>query len=119
MDGVREAIILEMDNLRITNKRAFIGLKTYEITDISSVSLAERNRSPAADKVFVILSLLCLVIGILSCVAALSIRFVSITQDFFGWPRINVHLLFCTGTANCAKKWQHGIRAFKRFLGSM
>ena len=94
MDGVRETIILEMDNIRITNNRAFIGLKTYEIADIRSVSLAEMNRSPAAGKALVIVSLLCSVIGILSCVAALSIRFVSITQDFSGLPRINVHLLF-------------------------
>ena len=94
MDQVRETIILEMDNIRITNNRAFMGLKTYQIADIRSVSLVERNRSPAAGKVLVILSLLCLVIGTLSCMAALSIRFITMIQDYSDWPRINVHFLF-------------------------
>ena len=94
MDQVPETIILEMENTRITNIRAFIGWKSYEIADIRSVSLAERDLRPAAGKALVIVSLLCLVIGILSCVAALSIRVISITQDFSGLPRIIVHFLF-------------------------
>jgi uncharacterized integral membrane protein len=94
MNGVRETIILEMDNIRITNIRAFIGWKTYELADIRSVSLTEKNGSPTAGKASMIVSLICLVIGILSCVAALSIRFISITQDFSGLPQIIVHLLF-------------------------
>jgi hypothetical protein len=94
MDQVRETIILEMENTRITNIRAFIGWKSYEIADIRSVDLAEKNLGAAARKPLVIVSLLCIVIGILFCVAASSIRFISITQDFFGLPRIIMHLLF-------------------------
>ena len=92
MDDVRETIILETDNIRITNIRAFIGWKTYEIANIMSASWGEKNLSPAAGKA--VLMLISLVIGILSCLAALSIRFVSMMQDFSDWPRINVHFLF-------------------------
>jgi len=35
-----------------------------------------------------------LVIGILSCVAALSIRFIAMIGNFWGWPQINLHFLF-------------------------
>jgi len=60
MDNVCETIILEMDNIRITNVRAFIGWKTYEIADIMSASLAEKNPSPAAGEAHLIVSLLAL-----------------------------------------------------------
>ena len=94
MDGVSETIILETDNVRITNRKAIIGWKTYEIANIVSTSLEEKNRSQVAGKALVIISLILFVIGILSCLAALSIRFISMIQDFSDWPRINVHFLF-------------------------
>jgi hypothetical protein len=94
MDDVSETIILETDNIRITNRKVMVGLKTYEISKIRSVSLEEKNLSSVAGKTLVIISLITFVIGILSCLAALSIRFISIIQDFADWPRINVHFLF-------------------------
>lgn len=94
MDQVHETIILEMENVRITNVRAFIGWKTYEIADIRSVSLTEMNQSPVSSKALVAISLVSLVIGILFCVAVLSIPFITMLQEFSGLPRINAHLLF-------------------------
>lgn len=94
MDDLRETIILETDNIRITDRRAFIGWKTFEIADIMSASLEDKNPSPAARKAQLIVSLLALVIGILSCVAALSIRFIAMIGNFWGWPQINLHFLF-------------------------
>lgn len=94
MDDLRETIMLETDNIRITDRRAFIGWRTYEIADIRSVSFDERNLSPASRKAIIIVSLLCLVIGILSCLAALSTHVIGIVVDLWGWPRINVHFLF-------------------------
>jgi hypothetical protein len=96
MDDLRETITLETDNIRITDRRAFIGWRTYEIADIRSVSLDERNLSPASRKAVIVVSLLCLIIGILSCLAALSIRVIGIVEDLWGWPRINLHFLFAT-----------------------
>jgi uncharacterized integral membrane protein len=93
MDDLSETIILETDNIRITNRKAMVGWKTYEISKIMSVSLEEKNLSSVAGKSLVIISLITLVIGILSCLAALSIRFISVIQDFSDWPRINVHFL--------------------------
>ena len=43
MDDVSETIILETDNIRITNRKAIIGLKTYEIASIGPVSLEEKT----------------------------------------------------------------------------
>jgi hypothetical protein len=94
MNQVHETIILEIENVRITNVRAFIGWKTYEIADVRSVSLTEMNQSPASSKAFVAISLVSLVIGILFCLAALSIPFITMLQEFSGLPRINAHLLF-------------------------
>lgn len=94
MDQVHEIIILEIENVRITNVRAFIGWKTYEIADIRSVSLTEMNQSPASSKALVAISLVSLVIGIPFCVASLSIPFITILQEFSGLPRIYAHLLF-------------------------
>lgn len=94
MDQVHETIILEIENVRITNVRAFIGWKTYEIADIRSVSWTEMNQSPASSKALVAISLASLVIGILFCLAALSIPFITILQEFSGLPRMNAHLLF-------------------------
>lgn len=94
MNDAREIIILETDNIRITDRRAFIGWRAYEIAEIRSVSFDERNLSPTSQKAVIIVSLLCLVIGILSCLAALSIRVIGIVENLWGWPRINVHFLF-------------------------
>ena len=91
MNDARETIILETDNIRITNRRAFIGWRAYEIAEIRSVSFDERNLSPTFRKAVMIVSLLCLVIGILSCLAALSIPLIGIVEEMWGWPRINVH----------------------------
>lgn len=93
MNDVRETILFESDNIRITTRKVLIGLKTYEIADVMSVSLAEENLSPAAGRTLVIASLLALVIGILSCLAALSIPFISMLEEFSGLPPINVHFL--------------------------
>ena len=49
-----------------------IGRKTYEISKITSVSLGEKNLSPFAGKTLVFLSLISFLIGILSCLGALS-----------------------------------------------
>ena len=43
MDDLREAIILETDNIRLTDRRAFIGWRAYQIAGIRSVSLDEKN----------------------------------------------------------------------------
>jgi hypothetical protein len=86
VNDARETIILETDNIRITDRRAFIGWRVYEIAEIRSVSFDKRNLSPA--------SLLCLVIGILFCLAALSIHIVGIVEDLWRWTRMNVHFLF-------------------------
>jgi hypothetical protein len=94
MDQVHENIILEIENVRITNVRAFIGWKTYEIADIRSVSLTEMHQSPASSQALVAISLVSVVIGTLFCVAALSIPFITILQEVSGLPRINAHLLF-------------------------
>lgn len=94
MSDVGETILFELDNIRITTRKVLIGLKTYEIADIMSVSLAEKNLSPAAGKALVIASLMVLVIGSLCCLATLSIRFISMLEEFSGLPRINVHFLF-------------------------
>ena len=94
MNDVSETILLELDNIRITTRKVLMGLKTYEIADIISVSLTEKKLSLAAGKTLVIASLLALVIGILSCLAALSIPFTSMMEEFSGLPRINVHFLF-------------------------
>ena len=91
MDDLRATIILETDNIRITDRRAFIGWRTYEIADIRSVSFDEKNLRPASRKAVIIVSLLCLGIGILSCLAALSIHVIGIVEALWGWPRINVH----------------------------
>jgi hypothetical protein len=94
MDDVSETIILETDNIRITNRKAIVGWKTYEISKIMSVSFEEKHLNSVAGKTLVIISLISLVIGILACLAVLSIRFISMIQDFSDWPRINVHFLF-------------------------
>jgi hypothetical protein len=94
MNDMSETIILETDNMRITNRKAIVGGKTYEISKVKSVRLEEKHLSSFAAKSLVIISILSLVIGILSCLAALSIRFLSMIQDFSDWPRINVHFLF-------------------------
>jgi hypothetical protein len=94
MDDLRETIILETDNIRITDRRAFIGWKTYEIEDIISVNLVEKKLNRAAGKALVIASLISLVIGILSCLAALYIPFISMMEEYSGLPRINMHFLF-------------------------
>lgn len=94
MHDVGEMIILEVDNVRITTVRAFIGWKTYEISSIVSAILQERNLSPAAGKAGITISFISLVLGILSCIAAFSGRFISIIENLWGWPRINVHFLF-------------------------
>jgi hypothetical protein len=94
VNDAREIIILESDNIRITNRKAFIGWRTYEIADMRSVSLDERNLSPTSRKAVFIVSLLCLVIGILSCLASLSVRVIGIVEELWGWTGINVHFLF-------------------------
>ena len=94
MNAVHETILLELDNIRITTRKVLIGSKTYEVADVMSVSLTEQNLSPAAGRTLVIASLLALVIGILSCLAALSIPFINMLEEFTGLPRINVHFLF-------------------------
>src|SRR5688572_32822799 len=94
MSDGSETIILATDNIRITNRKAIIESKTYEISKIMSVSLEEKNLSSVAGKTLVIIAFFSFVIGVLSCLAALSIRFISLIQDFSDWPRINVHFLF-------------------------
>jgi hypothetical protein len=94
MNDVSETILFESDNTTITTRKVLIGLKTSEIADILSVSLAEKNLGAAAGKTVVIISLMAVVIGILSCPAALSIRFISVMEQFSGLPRINIHFLF-------------------------
>ena len=94
MNAVHETILLELDNIRITTRKVLIGSKTYEVADVMSVSLTEQNLSPAAGRTLVIASLLALVIGILSCLAALSIPFINLLEEFSGLPRIHVHFLF-------------------------
>lgn len=94
MNDVHGTILFESDNIRITTRKVLIGLKTYDIADVKSVSMAEKNLSPAAGRTLVITSLLALVIGILSCLAALSIPFIRMMEEFSGLPPINVHFLF-------------------------
>lgn len=94
MNAVHETILLELDNIRITTRKVLIGSKTYEVADVMSVSLTEQNLSPSAGRTLVIASLLALVIGILSCLAALSIPFINLLEEFSGLPRIHVHFLF-------------------------
>jgi len=94
MEDLRETIILKVNDINITNIRAVIGAKTYEISTITSVSLEEKNLSPAVGKAVVIVSFVFLVIGFLSCLAALSSRFIHRIEYFSEWPRINVHFLF-------------------------
>jgi hypothetical protein len=94
MNDVSETILFESDNTTITTRKVLIELKTSEIADILSVSLAEKNLGAAAGKTVVIISLMAVVIGILSCPAALSIRFISVMEQFSGLPRINIHFLF-------------------------
>jgi hypothetical protein len=94
MDDVSETIILETDNTRITNRKVIVGWKTSEISKIMSVSLEKKHPSSVGGKTLVSISLISFVIGILSCLAALSIRFISMIQGFSDWPRINVHFLF-------------------------
>lgn len=113
MDNIHETIILETDNVRITDVRAFIGWKTYEIADIMSASLTEKNPSPAAGKARLIVSLLALVIGILSCVAALSIRFIAMIGTFWGWPQINLHFLFAVLGLLFISLWSIGWESHK------
>jgi hypothetical protein len=94
MDQLHETIVLEIESARVTNVRAFIGWKTYEITDIRSVSLLEMHQNPASSKALLSISFLSLVIGALFCVGALSIPLIRIIQDISHMPRINAHLLF-------------------------
>ena len=96
MENLRETIILKVNDIRISNLRAVIGAKTYAVSNITSVSLEEKDLSPAVGKAVVIVSLISLVIGFLSCLAALSIPLVrmSMIGYLLDWPRINVHFLF-------------------------
>ena len=93
MDVMSEFIILKTDDIRITNRKAIIGWKTYEISKITSVSLGEKNLSPFAGKSLVVLSLISFLIGILFCLGALSIRFITIVGDFVDRPQIILHFL--------------------------
>ena len=66
MEDLRETIILKVNDIKITNLRAVIGAKTYAVSNITSVSLAEKNLSPVVGKAVVIVSLISLVIGFLA-----------------------------------------------------
>jgi hypothetical protein len=94
METVHETIILEADNVRITNLRAFIGWKTYEISRIVSVRLEQQDLNPAAGKIKVIISFISLIFGMLLCSGAMSIRLVSMIENYWYWPRINVYFMF-------------------------
>jgi hypothetical protein len=96
MGELRETVILGVNEIKITNARAVIGANTYEMSTIISVSLEEKNLSPVVGTAVVIVSLISLVIGFLSCLAALSISFVRMIMIGYlsDWPRINVHFLF-------------------------
>lgn len=113
MDEEKDTLILIMDDIEVTPRRAVIGSKTYEISTIKSVSLEEKNISPIAGKAVLIISFVLLILGILFCLATFAIRFVRMPDLFSDWPRLSVHFLFADIGLLLMILWSIGFEAIQ------
>jgi hypothetical protein len=113
MDKERETIILKTDDIEVTPRQVAIGSKTYDISQIKSVTLNERTMSPSRGIAVRIASFLSLLLGIFFCLATFAIRFIQMPEFVSDWPRINLHFLFAGIGLLLMTLWSIGLEAIQ------
>lgn len=94
MDNVSETTLFRGENAIITTHKVVIGANNYEISTIRSVGLTTTTLQPSLSKILVIVSFVGLLLGLLSCLAALSVQWIDAIESFSNMPRINLQFMF-------------------------
>lgn len=113
MDNVRETRLFKGENVTITTHKVVIGANHYEISTIRSVNLTSTTLQPDVSRILVIVSFIGLLLGLLSCLVALSVQWIDAIESFSSMPRINLQLMFAVFGLLLIVLWPVGLDAAK------
>jgi hypothetical protein len=90
-----------------------IGANRYDISAIRSVNLTTTTLQPNVSRILVIVSFIGLLLGLLSCLVALSVQWIDVIEFFSSMPRINLQFMFAVFGLLLIVLWPVGLDAAK------
>ena len=87
MDNASETRLFKGENVIITTHNVVIGANHYEISRIRSVNLTTTTLQPNVSRILVIVSFIGLLLGLLSCLVALSVQWIDVIEFFFQYAQ--------------------------------
>ena len=113
MENASETRLFKGENIIITTDKVVIGANNYEISMIRSVGLTTATLQPNVSRILVMVSIVGFILGLLSCLTALSVQWIELIESFSDMPRINLQFMFAVLGLLLIVLWPVGLDAAK------